>query len=634
MQTLESVCIFLELLDPFPLRKMSSFATVRPGWQVKRLETQIGKLGPRGGSSVCSTAVGLIIFGGANREQVAFDDFVVCSIEERSKTGASKDGKAKEAKGASKDGKDSKESKDLLWKKIVTSGDTPQPRSGHACVSYGNFMFLFGGIDFKEETVYSDLYVLNLVTWAWRYVGETGAEIEGRNSHSLGIISVPVAAASVTPSNVSDGPASDGGDGSSLGDEAEQGSTSGSAVGATGSSSSGAIGSRAGTTSSGGEVEVAHKQYLVVFGGASEKGPLGDTFLAPLPTADRVAELDTDDVYVHWTALKQYTPLPEAREMHGTAMSLQDGRDGAHGSSSGATSMFISGGRGVDTLFGDVWELTCNNAAAAAADAGIGAGISSTAATVVKTAEASTAAAASAVASPVTFLLAAASSAPAPAAPVIVDITEAMGSDSMATDVAPARKRAPPKPSAAAAAASALKDMQKEKEKEAVQVDVKQEQEDVSELLQWRLREDLQLAYPRCAHGSTVINAGVGVGESSGDGAGDVKLHKNHSANNSTHILTMIGGFQGQHIAEDVTSIPLNKSDKEWKSVKCGSAIGKRFGTAVCTSPEWLLDRKFPDGKSSSVNSGAMLVYGGINMEAEFGDLLLLLPPTIANATE
>jgi hypothetical protein len=35
------------------------------------------------------------------------------------------------------------------------------PRSGHSIVGYGYFMLLFGGIDFGEEAVYNDMYLLD-----------------------------------------------------------------------------------------------------------------------------------------------------------------------------------------------------------------------------------------------------------------------------------------------------------------------------------------------------------------------------------------------------------------------------------------------------------------------------------------
>ncbi len=45
--------------------------------------------------------------------------------------------------------------------KIEAAGDVPPPRSGHACCAFGKNMFLFGGIDFENEAVYNDLYILN-----------------------------------------------------------------------------------------------------------------------------------------------------------------------------------------------------------------------------------------------------------------------------------------------------------------------------------------------------------------------------------------------------------------------------------------------------------------------------------------
>ena len=42
-----------------------------------------------------------------------------------------------------------------------TTGDVPMPRSGHSTLAFGKYLFLFGGIDFKEESVYSDLYLLD-----------------------------------------------------------------------------------------------------------------------------------------------------------------------------------------------------------------------------------------------------------------------------------------------------------------------------------------------------------------------------------------------------------------------------------------------------------------------------------------
>lgn len=95
------------------------------------------------------------------------------------------------------------------------SGDVPTPRSGHAVAAYGKYMFLFGGIDFAEDADFNDLYVLDtgiffftkikdcplkisgfifvfffpcIDTYCWKYAGEAGVEVAGRNSHSMGVL--------------------------------------------------------------------------------------------------------------------------------------------------------------------------------------------------------------------------------------------------------------------------------------------------------------------------------------------------------------------------------------------------------------------------------------------------------------
>ncbi len=194
---------------------------------------------PRGGSSLISADHGMFIFGGADRNQQTFNDAIVCNTIKKGQPRI-------------------RQSSWKMQEFSETEGDIPQPRSGHACVAYGKHVFLFGGIDFAEESAFNDLYVLNTETLVWRYVGEAGAEIEARNSHSLGIVRVK-----------------------------HQGE------------------------------DCDHADYLVVFGGASTtKGPLGDTFYAQLP--DDEAELDSETFFVTWKELKS-SKLPKQREMHGTS---------------------------------------------------------------------------------------------------------------------------------------------------------------------------------------------------------------------------------------------------------------------------------------------------------------------------
>jgi Kelch motif len=139
---------------------------------------------------------------------------------------------------------------------VETTGDVPSPRSGHSTVAYGKLMFLFGGINFTDEAVYNDLYVLNTATWEWKYVGEKGEIIQERNSHSLEII-----------------------DGSSRG----------------------------------------MGKYLLVYGGASPaSGPLGDAYYAPLWLGSEELALGLGSFFVDWQRLDCPGRVPVPREMHGT----------------------------------------------------------------------------------------------------------------------------------------------------------------------------------------------------------------------------------------------------------------------------------------------------------------------------
>ena len=134
---------------------MVSSASLR----VTRASQSVRELKPRGGASMAASGTyGVIIFGGADRGQSHFNDMAILQRNKRD------------------------------WRKREGKGDLPTPRSGHAAVCYGKYMFLFGGIDFTEEAAYNDLYVLDMQTLEWRYVGESGVEIPARNSHSLGII--------------------------------------------------------------------------------------------------------------------------------------------------------------------------------------------------------------------------------------------------------------------------------------------------------------------------------------------------------------------------------------------------------------------------------------------------------------
>jgi hypothetical protein len=105
----------------------------------------------------------MLVFGGADRNMCHFNDLHVCRVS---------------AAGI------------IEWECVEATGDVPPVRSGHAVAMYGKFMLLYGGIDFTEEAVYNDLYSLCTESFEWKYVGEAGAEIPARNSHSLEVMTV------------------------------------------------------------------------------------------------------------------------------------------------------------------------------------------------------------------------------------------------------------------------------------------------------------------------------------------------------------------------------------------------------------------------------------------------------------
>ena len=99
---------------------------------------------PRGGSTVINTENAIFIFGGVNRDQEHFSDLLICRKQP-----------------IAQETENNVTSSSLIWEVCESTGDIPTARSGHAVCSIGKFMFLSAGIDFTEEVVYNDLYVLN-----------------------------------------------------------------------------------------------------------------------------------------------------------------------------------------------------------------------------------------------------------------------------------------------------------------------------------------------------------------------------------------------------------------------------------------------------------------------------------------
>ncbi|OWM65219.1 hypothetical protein CDL15_Pgr008808 [Punica granatum] len=61
----------------------------------------------------------------------------------------------------------------LMWKQLNTSGHMLPPRAGHATVSFGKILFVFGGFT-EAQSIYDDLHMLDVETGLWTKVSTTG----------------------------------------------------------------------------------------------------------------------------------------------------------------------------------------------------------------------------------------------------------------------------------------------------------------------------------------------------------------------------------------------------------------------------------------------------------------------------
>eukprot|EP00600_Ochromonadales_sp_CCMP1393_P012553 CAMPEP_0175008500 /NCGR_PEP_ID=MMETSP0005-20121125/7010_1 /TAXON_ID=420556 /ORGANISM="Ochromonas sp., Strain CCMP1393" /LENGTH=589 /DNA_ID=CAMNT_0016264077 /DNA_START=6 /DNA_END=1775 /DNA_ORIENTATION=+ len=249
-----------------------------------RLHTSVKDFSARGGATVIEVNGNVFIFGGADREQTHFQDLMAYRSS---------------AAGASPADTATPVNKNAHFQAVKATGDVPMPRSGHSVVAYGKYILLFGGIDFAEEAVFNDLYLLDTETLEWGYVGESGAEVLARNSHSMGIVS--------------------------------------------------------------GDSGGGHKSYLVIYGGASpEHGPLGDTIYAELPDPASIDEkfFVKWEVLGEVRSASTVATSPGA----GTAgLSQQQGQEQESGSKSSANASIEelnvnsaaagSGGGGVESVF-------------------------------------------------------------------------------------------------------------------------------------------------------------------------------------------------------------------------------------------------------------------------------------------
>lgn len=61
----------------------------------------------------------------------------------------------------------------LVWKELNTTGQILAPRAGHATVSLGKHLFVFGGFT-DDRNLFDDLHMLNIETGVWTKVATTG----------------------------------------------------------------------------------------------------------------------------------------------------------------------------------------------------------------------------------------------------------------------------------------------------------------------------------------------------------------------------------------------------------------------------------------------------------------------------
>lgn len=69
----------------------------------------------------------------------------------------------------------------LVWCKLNTTGQLLPPRGGHTTISLGKNLFVFGGFS-NEQSLYDDVYMLDVETGAWIKVSVMGEGPSGRFS--------------------------------------------------------------------------------------------------------------------------------------------------------------------------------------------------------------------------------------------------------------------------------------------------------------------------------------------------------------------------------------------------------------------------------------------------------------------
>jgi len=113
----------------------------------------------RGGCTLTEVGDDIILFGGATRNGVHFDDLWCLKGENKS---------------------------EFCWEKIDAFGKGPSPRSGHSATSLGKErMVFFGGLNSSEKQIFNDVHVLCKVNacWIWTDCELIGTPPQPRTEH-------------------------------------------------------------------------------------------------------------------------------------------------------------------------------------------------------------------------------------------------------------------------------------------------------------------------------------------------------------------------------------------------------------------------------------------------------------------
>lgn len=165
--------------------------------------------------------------------------------------------------------------------------------------------------------------------------------------------------------------------------------------------------------------------------------------------------------------------------------------------------------------------------------------------------------------------------------------------------------------------------------------------------LEWIRRNDLTLPAGRCAHGATAIYYNMPLPLNDTNTTADTSSN----SSSSSMMMVLIGGFVGSakgcFVSDELLATPLTLSSSSttvcnWRSLACRpKTFAKRFGLSACaitlntmdhlaTKYNLKIKNQIIAKKNNSATvqhtATAVLMFGGVNEEQDFGDIWLLLP--------